>query len=189
MTPLDAQGHRGAQSRIASFTWEWPSQTTAKLTDLRAEPETFDPQFSWTPVAGAAKYEVEVSYSRDFAPGSKVCCDKAVIGTSHSPTQPLPDNTYYWRVRAIDVDGNVGVWNPSSADASRFEKVFDKAAALGRPSWLAVPGFVLRLIVGEMAGIALLNGQRVAPRRALDGGFSFEYPDVTGAMRAAVRLR
>ena len=134
VTPLDAQGNRGAQSRIASFVWEWPSQTSAKLTDLRAEPETFDPQFSWQPVAGAARYEVEVSYSRDFAPGSKVCCGKPVIGTSHSPTQPLPDNTYYWRVRAIDVDGNVGVWNPSSADASRFEKVFDKAAALGRPS-------------------------------------------------------
>ena len=134
VTPLDAQGNRGAQSRIASFTWEWPSQTTAKLTDLRPEPETFDPQFSWSPVAGAAKYEVEVSYSRDFAPGSKVCCDKAVIGTSYSPTQPLPDNTYYWRVRAIDVDGNVGVWNPGTADPSRFEKVFDKAAALGRPS-------------------------------------------------------
>ena len=75
-----------------------------------------------------------MSYSRDFATGSKVCCDGTVIGTSLSPTQPLPDNTYYWRVRAVDVDGNVGVWNPASADASRFEKVFDKAAALGRPS-------------------------------------------------------
>ena len=134
VTPLDAQGNRGAQSRIASFVWEWPSATATKLTDVRAEPETFDPEFSWQPVAGAARYELEVSFSRDFAPGSKVCCDTPVIGTSHSPTKPLPDNTYYWRVRAVDVDGNVGVWNPSSADATRFEKVFDKAAALGRPS-------------------------------------------------------
>ena len=134
VTPLDAKGNRGAQSKIASFVWEWPSQTATKLNDVRAEPETFDPEFSWQPVAGAARYELEVSYSRDFAPGSKVCCTTPVIGTSHSPTSPLPDNTYYWRVRAVDVDGNVGVWNPSSADASRFEKVFDKAAALGRSS-------------------------------------------------------
>ena len=134
VTPLDAKGNRGAQSKTASFVWEWPSQTATKLTDVRAEPETFDPEFSWQPVAGAARYELEVSYSRDFAPGSKVCCSTPVIGTSHSPTNPLPDNTYYWRVRAVDVDGNVGVWNPSSADASRFEKVFDKAAALGRSS-------------------------------------------------------
>lgn len=134
ITPVDAQGNRGAQSRIGSFVWDWPSQTTAKLTDLRDEAETFDPQFSWQPVAGAARYEVEVNSSRDFAPGSKVCCDKAVIGPSLSPTQPLPDNTYFWRVRAVDVEGNVGVWVPSDTDASRFEKVFDKAAALGRPS-------------------------------------------------------
>jgi len=134
VTPLDAQGNRGVQSRVGSFLWDWPSQTAAKLTDLRAEPETFDPQFSWNPVAGAARYEVEVSSSRDFAPGSKVCCDTAVIGTSHSPTSPLPDNTYYCRVRAVDVEGNVGVWTPSDVEAGRFEKVFDKAAALGRPS-------------------------------------------------------
>ena len=134
VTPLDAQGNRGVQSRLGSFVWDWPSQTVAKLTDLRAEPETFDPQFSWNPVAGAARYELEVSSSRDFAPGSKVCCSKAVTGTSHSPTSPLPDNTYYWRVRAVDVQGNVGVWTPSDAETGRFEKVFDKAAALGRPS-------------------------------------------------------
>jgi hypothetical protein len=134
VTPLDAKGNRGAPSKTASFVWEWPSQTATKLTDVRAEPETFDPEFSWQPVAGAARYELEVSYSRDFAPGSKVCCSTPVIGTSHSPTSPLPDNTYYWRMRAVDVDGNVGVWNPSSSDASRFEKVFDKAASLGRSS-------------------------------------------------------
>jgi hypothetical protein len=134
VTPLDAQGNRGAQSRTGSFVWDWPSVTSAKLTDLRTEAETFDPQFSWQPVAGAARYEVEVNSSQDYAPGSKVCCDAPVIGTSYSPTTPLPDNTYYWRVRAIDVDGNVGVWTPGEAEPSRFEKVFDKAAALGRPS-------------------------------------------------------
>ena len=59
--------------------------------------------------------------------------------------------------------------------------------AMGRPSWLRVPGFVLKIIVGEMAGVALLAGQRVVPRRALDAGFSFEYPDVAVALLAAVR--
>jgi uncharacterized protein (TIGR01777 family) len=59
--------------------------------------------------------------------------------------------------------------------------------ALGRPSWLRVPGFVLKILLGEMASVALLAGQRVIPKRALDAGFSFEYPDITSAMRAAVR--
>jgi uncharacterized protein (TIGR01777 family) len=61
--------------------------------------------------------------------------------------------------------------------------------ALGRPSWLRVPGFVLRILLGEMAGVALLAGQRVVPRRATEDGFSFEYPDITSAMRAAVQVR
>ena len=61
--------------------------------------------------------------------------------------------------------------------------------ALGRPSWLRVPGFVLKMVLGEMAGVALLAGQRVLPRRALDAGFSFEYPDIAAAMLSAVHLR
>ena len=61
--------------------------------------------------------------------------------------------------------------------------------ALGRPSWLQVPGFVLKILLGEMAGVALLAGQRVIPRRALDAGFSFEYPDISSAMLSAVHLR
>lgn len=60
-------------------------------------------------------------------------------------------------------------------------------ASLGRPSWLRVPGFVLRILIGEMAGVALLAGQRVIPRRATEDGFSFEYPHITDAMRSAVR--
>ena len=61
--------------------------------------------------------------------------------------------------------------------------------ALGRPSWLRVPGFALRILIGEMAAVALLAGQRVIPRRALDAGFSFRYPDLSSAMRSAVHLR
>ena len=61
--------------------------------------------------------------------------------------------------------------------------------ALGRPSWLRVPGFVLKIVLGEMAGVALLAGQRVLPRRALEAGFAFEYPDIAAAMLSAVHLR
>ena len=61
--------------------------------------------------------------------------------------------------------------------------------AMGRPSWLRMPGFVLKILLGEMAGVALLAGQRVIPKRALDAGFSFDYPEVTVAMLAAVSHR
>ena len=53
-----------------------------------------------------------------------------------------------------------------------------------RPSWAPVPGFVLKLIVGEMAEVALLRGQRVLPARALELGFAFRYPELKAALAA-----
>ena len=54
---------------------------------------------------------------------------------------------------------------------------------LHRPSLLPVPEFMLRLTVGEVAGV-LATGQRVLPRRAQEAGFRFEHPELEGALRA-----
>jgi hypothetical protein len=123
VTPVDAEGNRGVRSQVSSFTWVWPSTTTPRVTDLNPGPEVFDPQFSWDLVRGAARYEVEVSSSQDFAPGSKVCCAGTTIGLSLSPTTVLKDNTYYWRVRALDVDGNAGDWNFGPSFTKTFDNV------------------------------------------------------------------
>jgi hypothetical protein len=128
--PLDAEGNRGAASSTASFSWTWPSTTTLQVNDLNAAAEVYDPQFSWAPVAGAARYEVEINSSSDFAAGSKVCCSSATIATSLSPTTVFKDNTYYWRVRAIDPDGNAGVWNLGPS----FTKTFDKVPVVTAPA-------------------------------------------------------
>ena len=112
---------------VASFNWLWPSATATHLEDLNAAPEAYDPRFSWDPVPGAARYEVEINSSSDFAPGSKVCCTGTSIATSLSPTQVFKDNVYYWRVRALDPDGNAGVWNQGQS----FTKTFDKVAPAG----------------------------------------------------------
>jgi hypothetical protein len=128
--PVDAEGNRGSASPMASFNWTWPSTTTPHVTDLNAADEVYDPQFSWDPVAGATKYQVEINSSSDFAPGSKVCCDNPTIATSYSPTMVFKDNTYYWRVRALDPDGNAGVWNYGP----NFTKTFDKVPPTTAPS-------------------------------------------------------
>lgn len=121
--PIDAQGNRGSRSPVWSFTWQWPSEKTPSVTDLASDDEQYDPEFSWTPVLGAARYEVEVNASSDFPSGSKVCCSGTSIGTSLSPTEALADNVYYWRVRAIDGSGNLGVWNEGPQFSQRFDKV------------------------------------------------------------------
>jgi hypothetical protein len=122
ITPVDAEGRRGARSRVASFQWAWPTSTSTSLTDLSPEAGIFaDPMFSWGSIPGAARYEVEVNSSQDFAPGSKWCCSGTTTGTSLAPLQGLANNRYYWRVRAIDARGDAGVWN----NGQSFEKTFD----------------------------------------------------------------
>jgi hypothetical protein len=130
VTPLDSQGNRGVPSVVSSFAWSWPSSTTASVSDLMSAPEMFDPQFSWNPVPGATRYEVEVNSSVDFAPGSKVCCTQTTISTSLAPTVVFRDNTYYWRVRALDAAGNAGIWNYGPS----FVKTFDKVPPVTAPS-------------------------------------------------------
>lgn len=76
---------------------------------------------------------------------------------------------------------------PQPVSNGEFSKALGQA--LWRPWWFPVPGFVLRVVVGEMAGPALLAGQRVVPRRALELGFTFRYPDIKSALAAAIRHR
>jgi NAD dependent epimerase/dehydratase family enzyme len=47
---------------------------------------------------------------------------------------------------------------------------------------LPVPGFALKLAVGEFAE-SLLTGQRVIPARAEKEGYHFRYPDLQQAFR------
>jgi hypothetical protein len=125
ITPVDAIGHRGARSRVGSFKWSWPTTTTPSVTPLNYEPgETelkWTPEFTWTQIPGAARYQVEVSSAEGFPAGSTWCCSGSTIGTSASPALALNNNEYFWRVRAIDANGNTGLWN----EGPRFKKAFD----------------------------------------------------------------
>jgi uncharacterized protein len=56
---------------------------------------------------------------------------------------------------------------------------------LHRPCWAPVPGFALRLVLGDMADM-LLTGQRVVPAAAQKLGFQFRYPTLEEALRASI---
>ncbi|NIA01676.1 MAG: TIGR01777 family protein [Bacteroidia bacterium] len=53
---------------------------------------------------------------------------------------------------------------------------------LGRPSLVPTPAFALRVALGEMSTL-LLDGQRVVPKRLLDSGFEFRFPELEPALR------
>ena len=54
---------------------------------------------------------------------------------------------------------------------------------LGRPTVLPVPGFALRLALGEIAG-ELLGSRRVEPARLEQAGFEYRYPRLEDALAA-----
>lgn len=80
-----------------------------------------------------------------------------------------------------------GVFNlaaPNPVTMKEFAVALGKA--MGRPSFMPVPGFALQILFGEMASI-LLNGQRVIPNRLLQQGFKFKYSTVDAALSEIYR--
>ena len=76
-----------------------------------------------------------------------------------------------------------GVYNgtaPQPVTNADFSRTLGRV--LSRPAFLPTPGFVLRLLFGEMADL-LLTGQKVLPKRALAEGFEFHHPELEGALR------
>ncbi len=53
---------------------------------------------------------------------------------------------------------------------------------MGSSAWLPVPGFALRIALGQVAAM-LTEGQRVIPRKAQDLGYQFKYPTSEQALR------
>lgn len=77
-----------------------------------------------------------------------------------------------------------GVFNLVSPHPVRnTELCISLGRALGRPCWLPVPGFLLRLFLGEKAKEMLLSGQKVLPQGLLKAGYEFLYPDLDEALR------
>lgn len=103
------------------------------VADLIADPGVYDPQFTWSAVTGAKGYEVEINSTSSWASGSKVCCTNisstvkmTTFGTAYSPSLVLLNNTYFWRVRAVDAANVAGPWVAGPS----FTKDFARAPAV-----------------------------------------------------------
>jgi uncharacterized protein (TIGR01777 family) len=79
------------------------------------------------------------------------------------------------------ITGPVNVTAPELVTNREFCSALGEA--LGRPSWLFVPGFALKVLIGEFGGV-LLTGQRVIPEKALKAGYKFKYPEIRAALKA-----
>lgn len=78
------------------------------------------------------------------------------------------------------IHGPVNFTAPHPEMMSDFGKTL--AEVLGRPHWLPVPSFALRLLLGEMSTL-VVDGQKVLPKKLLDHGFQFKYPELKLALK------
>ncbi|MFI6929205.1 TIGR01777 family oxidoreductase [Streptomyces sp. NPDC050287] len=86
----------------------------------------------------------------------------------------------------IDTDGLSGPFNITAPrPLTNGEITAAMGRVLHRPTLFTVPAPVLRAALGEMAG-DVLGSQRVLPMRLLESGFTFAFPEIEEAIRAAL---
>ncbi|MFE7648823.1 TIGR01777 family oxidoreductase [Streptomyces phaeoluteigriseus] len=108
----------------------------------------------------------------------------------------MGDGRQYWSYIALhdevaairhllDRDDLSGPFNLTAPEPLTNREI---TAAMGRvlhrPTVFAVPAPVLRRVLGEMAG-DVLGSARVVPKRLLESGFTFAFPGIEDALRAA----
>ena len=77
------------------------------------------------------------------------------------------------------IHGPMNATAPQPVTNAQFTR--ELARALHRPGIFPVPGFALKLLLGEMAEV-ILGSQRVLPVLAQSAGFHFEYPELGPAL-------
>jgi uncharacterized protein (TIGR01777 family) len=78
-----------------------------------------------------------------------------------------------------DLQGPVNFTAPKPVTMKEFGPALAKV--LHKPHWLPVPSFALRLLLGEMSTL-VVEGQKVLPRKLLEHGYRFLYPDLHSAL-------
>lgn len=85
-----------------------------------------------------------------------------------------------------DLAGPVNLTAPNPVTNEVFTKTLGRV--LHRPTFLPVPGFGPKLLVGaELAQALLYDGQRVLPDALVDAGFEFRHTDLESTLRELLR--
>jgi uncharacterized protein len=80
--------------------------------------------------------------------------------------------------------GAVNAVAPRPVTNAEFTRTL--GGVLGRPTIFPIPAFAARTAFGEMADALLLASTRVRPAKLEESGFTFQYPELEGALRAVL---
>tara|TARA_B100001079_G_scaffold37764_1_gene29055 strand:+ start:37 stop:978 length:942 start_codon:yes stop_codon:yes gene_type:complete len=98
----------------------------------------------------------------------------------------LDDQIYaiHYLMNHDDASGVVNLTAPNPVTQKQFAKTLGKV--LRRPAFAPAPGFVMKILFGEMGKSLILDGQKVHPQRLLDFGYKFEHETLEPALRDAL---
>ena len=137
---LKSDGTAGAWSSVVSVTYK---QTLSAPTVTGGNDSQGRPTLTWNAVTGAAKYEVYRARSKDGT-YSKY---STTTGTAYTNSSYLTSGaTYYYKVRALDANGNAGPYSAVVSVTCRLKltapTVTGSTDSQGRPTlkWNAVTG-------------------------------------------------
>ena len=78
-------------------------------------------------------------------------------------------------------EGPYNLSAPSPVNQKTFAKTLGKV--LRRPAFAPLPGFMIKIMFGEMGQKLVLEGQDVRPNRLLESGFEFTFDDLESCLR------
>jgi hypothetical protein len=121
------------ESDLRSFSIAWPGTSKPTLLgpvdDVDVDIDDFE--FSWTAVAGAAKYEIQTSTAPDFPVDSSLTSTVVTGATRYRPRASMAQDQYFWRVRALQPNGEPTQYS----DVSKLKREWlDGAGNQARPA-------------------------------------------------------
>ena len=107
----DVRGTNSDWSEVRRFRMKWNFDAQL-LAPLNNAVRTSYPYFTWAPIPGAERYEIQIDESTSFA--APIASEK--IYNTLSYAQPRWDNVtvdgdYFWRIRGVDAQDNVTPWS------------------------------------------------------------------------------
>ena len=83
-----------------------------------------------------------------------------------------------------DSEGVYNLTAPNPVSQKQFAKTLGKV--LRRPAFAPLPGFVIKMLFGQMGKKLVLEGQDVRPNRLLESGYEFTHSELESCLRSCL---
>ena len=178
---LKSDGTAGAWSSVVSVTYK---QTLSAPTVTGGNDAQGRPTLKWNAVTGAAKYEVYRARSKD----GTYTKYSTTTGTAYTNSSYLTSGaTYYYKVRALDANGNAGPYSAVVSVTCRLKLTAPSVTggndAQGRPTlkWNAVSGaakyevYRARSMNGDYVKYSTVTGTSYTNTSYIEDGNTYYY--------------